>query len=170
MELINKLNELNKNNNLTQEEILKITSKENLFFLLMESKQNTPVYNSVYQLFEELRKNIFEKGEMNIFEEYLTIKLVYLKEVYKVDSIILDSLIILLGPVYLDYELENQFFEEDKFYNFLIKRYKEYKADNELSILKMLNSLDFGSLKLDLKELEGVFEEFKRFVPKEDLN
>lgn len=169
LELEKSLLGLRDKGNFRKEEIEKITNSEALMFIITEKKMSkNPQYNNIGGLFDSLRETIFEKGGMNIFEEHLTIKLVYFREVYDVPEIILESLVLLKGPVLLDYELEKNFIEEDDFYRFFMKRYQDFKQNNELTILKMLNAWsNMDNLSLDMEKLQGVLGEFKKYIPEE---
>lgn len=161
MELITQLHDLQKNNLFNSEEISKVITKEELFNIINEAMKNTPQMNNLYSLFDQVREIMFDQGDMNIFEEFLTIKYFYLNSAYGVDTIVLDSIMQLVGPVALDYELESRFLDND-LYNFYVKRYLQFKQNNELTVLKMLNRIDFNQLKLEGEELQKVFAELQK--------
>lgn len=166
--VIIKLNDIKEKNIFSVEEINKITNQEELVFIIKNAIETTaPEYNNknLFFLFETLRENIFEQGGMNIFQENIILKIIYLKELYNIDSIIFESLIVLKGFLLLDYELEKDFLEKDNFYQFFLKRYNEFKKDNELTILKMLNMIsNIEDLPDNIEELQGVFNNLKQLV------
>ena len=169
MELITQLKELQEKNLFDAANISQYTNQEELLFNLRDAVVDTPNYEGLYDLFELIRENTFENGGVNVFQEYLSIKLVYFKQVYDFDSILMQSLITLMGPVKLDFILEKDFLQNDEFYSFFIKRYEDFKHNNELSILKMLKDFDFGKLSIDSDQLMSALGEIQKYIPKEDL-
>lgn len=170
MELIKQLEDLQNNNQFDKEHISEIINEDALLLKLREKIISiTPQYNTLYDLFEIIRNNAFEEGGINVFQEYLSIKLVYLQEVYNFDRLFTQALIALIGPVYLDFIIDNDFLAEDTFYKFFMKRYEDFKHNNELSILKMLKELDFSKLSVDNEQLLSVLGDIQKYIPKEDL-
>lgn len=164
-ELVKKLETLKRKDNFKRENILNITTIEDLFFIVTERKMSEEAdYSNLYDLFDLLRERTFDKGGINVFEEYLTLKIVYFREVYNLPSIILEALMVLIGPVKLDFELEKNYLEDDEFYSFFIKRYEDFKHNNELTILKMLNMYNMEDLKADQEQLQGAIEQLKKYV------
>lgn len=170
MELINQLKELQKNNQLNAAEINKVTDVEGLFFIINEAiLTEAKNYNNLYLVFEEIR-NLAEKEKgLNIFSENLIIKFYYFMNLYGVDRIIFDSLVELLGPVYLDFELENRFMDDD-FSKYYFKRYREFKQDSELSLYRILNAMDVKGLKVEGDELKQQYEEMRKLLNIEGLD
>lgn len=164
-ELIHQLETLKRKNNFNNKSILEIASIEQLRFLITEAVMSEEAdYSNLYDLFDLLRDRTFEKGGINVFEEYLTLKIVYFREVYNLPSIILEALMVLIGPVRLDFELEKNHLKDDEFYSFFIKRYEDFKRNNELTILKMLNMYNMEDLKADQEQLQGAIEQLKKYV------
>lgn len=161
MELITQLHDLQKKDLFNAEEIGKFANIEELFNIIHEVMKNPPQMNNLYSLFDQVREIMFNQGDMNIFEEFLTIKYFYLNSAYELDIIVLDAIMQLVGPVALDYELESRFLDND-LYNFYAKRYLQFKQNNELTVLKMLNRIDFNQLKLEGEELQKVFTELQK--------
>lgn len=162
--MINNLKILQKQNKLNKEEILAITSKEELIFTLRENMFKNAELNNLYTYFQELRELIIEKEGINIFEEHLSIKFFYLQTVYGVEEVILYALLELLGPVFLDYVLETEILNEDNFYNYYLTKYKEYKSDNQMTIFKLLSKLDIGDLKIAQEDLDEAMKELKKYA------
>lgn len=165
-ELLQKLKDLQKIGEFNEEKIRELTNEDQIMFLITEKTVlNKPQYNNLGGLFDSLRETIFEKGGMNIFEEHLTIKLVYFREIYGVDEVLLQAAIVIMGPVYLDYKLEQNFTGEDDFYKYFMKRYQDHKMNNELTILKMLNIWsNMDDLAANLEKFQGATEELKKYV------
>lgn len=165
MELINNLKALLEENKFNKEEILKITSSEDLFFILFEAVQTKEKeYNNLFNVFEEIRNLAEENRGMNIFSENLTLKFYYFSFVYGIDSIILNSLLEILGPVYLDFELEKRFIKEDEFAQFYFKRYREFRQDSELSLYRILEKMDVNALKLEGEEIQTQFAKMRNIL------
>lgn len=161
-ELIKQLQELKDNGKLSKENVLALTNIENLFYIISEKKKtNTPNYNNLYSVFDEIRTISIEQEGMNIFEEFLTLKYFYLEYVYSIENVLLDSLMTILGPVLLDYELDNKFLKEDDFFEFYITRYNQFKQNNEFSMLKLINSFKLEDLRLEGANLQSVIQELK---------
>lgn len=157
--ILNKLEELERQNNLEKENILQQMSKEDLIFLLTEQMAQEPNYNNLYGYFEELREITIEKNGINIFEESLNLKFFYLNNVYGVPDILMIALLKVLGPVVLDYYLEEEFLKDDKFFKYYLAKHKEYKQSNEITIFKLLEKFDLGLLSEEAKKLEFIGEE-----------
>lgn len=165
MELINNLKALLEENKFNKEEILKITSSEDLFFILFEAVQTKEKeYNNLFNVFEEIRSIAEENRGMNIFSENLTLKFYYFSFVYSIDSIVLNSLLEILGPVYLDFELEKRFIKEDEFAQFYFKRYREFRQDSELSLYRILEKMDVNALKLEGEEIQTQFAKMRNIL------
>lgn len=163
MELEKKLHQLKAKNELDVIHIEEITNVDELFFRMIEVLGSSkPNYRMLYSIFDGIRELMFEQGDLNVFEEFLTIKYAFLEEVYNLDTIILDAILVLIGPVALDFELEERVFKEDEFFNFILQRYNHFKQNNELTVLKLLNSLDISQLQFEGKELQGVIEDLKK--------
>ena len=162
MELVQQLMDLKKNNDFNKDAILKITTVEMLFYKVLEIKMSKePNYNNLYSLFDTVRDIMFDNAGINIFEEFITIKYYYLNSMFEVDTILLDALLEIIGPVLLDYELERQFFKDDEFYAFYLNRYNQFKQNNELTVLKIMNRIDLKSFKLEGEELQKTLAELK---------
>lgn len=163
MNILESLTELEKSGNFNKEGILSSgIDAEALFFMVSELvANNSPEYDDLFPVFEELREVELKKGKLNIFEEYLTIKINYLQTVYKVNPLILNALAHLVGIVYLDFEFGERYFNDDKFFTFYIKRFNEFKHSNEITALKILNNLDLDSLHTEGEQLNKLIEELQ---------
>jgi hypothetical protein len=161
MELLKQLHALKNEDKFSKEEISQITSVEALFFVVTEAKQNKPNYTNLYSLFEQIRDIMIEQQGFNVFEEFLTIKYFFLESAYNLDTITLDALLRLLGPVELDYELEERYFSNDKFYKYYLERYNQFKHNNELTIFKLLDSLNISDLSVEGEKLEEAVGQLK---------
>lgn len=161
MELIKKLEELQVQQKFNKEEILKITSTDELIALVREQIFQEPNNNALYRFFDDLRETIIEKEGLNIFEEDLILKFFYFEKVYNIKEIVLYALMEVWGPVLLDYKLEREILDEDDFFQFYIKKYNQFKTNNEFTIFKLLKSLDINDLKLEQAELEQLIKKLE---------
>lgn len=147
MELITNLKNLKNQDLLNKDEILKITNQESILFYIREKfLNNQPNYASLYSVFDEIREILIESKDFNTFNEFLILETNYLNLVYNIDVVLIEALIYITSPVYTDYILLNDFLSQDKFYEFYLNRYSSFKQNNELSIMKMFNSLDVSLL------------------------
>lgn len=164
MELLKQLQELQEKNLFNGMNILEVTNTEELMFIITEkSFEKEGKLNNLYSYFEELRAMKIKEGGLNIFQEHLTLKYFYLVNVYLIEEIIMDALLHLIGPVELDYLLE-EVLEEDKRFKHYMKRYTEFKNDNEVTIFKLLNQLDIGELNMEVGELGDVMKQLQEFA------
>lgn len=165
MELLKQLQDLEQQKKLTEEELLKITSTEELKLLLEElMSAGKGDRNNLLSFFDELRELTIKDSGMNIFQEHLTLKFFYLKQVYGVEEVCLYSLMELMGPVVLDYYLETEVVNDDKFYLYYVNKYQEYKNNNEFTIFKLLDRLDIKDLKLEGEELQKLVDNMAKLA------
>lgn len=165
MELIKELHILKEQDKLNVDELNRITSPQNLFFIITEAMlTGKKEYNNLYSLFEEIRAISIEQGGINIFEEFLTLKYFYLESVFGLDTVVLDALMSFIGPVALDYELEKRFLKEDDFYQYYLTRYNQFKQNNEFSMLKLIDSLKIDDLQIEGDKLEELIQEMKNMT------
>lgn len=165
MELQKQLQELMEQKTLSPETILALTTKENLLFLLAEAKNSERGdFNDLYSFFDDLRANSIKESGMNIFQEHLTIKFFYIQKIYKLDEVYMYALMHLMGPVMLDYYLETEILNDDAFYAYYIKRYNEYKTNNEFTIFKLLDRLNINDLKLEGEELQKLVDKMSELA------
>lgn len=162
MELIKQLEELNNKNNFTREEVVKICTPEDIFFLLQEKTQGEPNYLALYDIFEDIRLHVLEtETSLNIFEEHLILKIYFLNQAYDISTLVLNALTLLIGPVLADYQLENRFFKDNEFAKYYFGRYQEYKQNNELNIFRLIKDMDVSTMTKQGEQLDSLFSEMK---------
>ena len=162
MTLIESLKSLQESKKFTKEELLAITNVEELFYeILGKTVNETPNYENLYGVFDDIHERMYETN-YNVFQEYLNLKYYYLVEVYSVDLVVLTSLMEIIGPVALDYELEKRFFLEDDFYKFYLGRYDQFRRNNEFSIYKLVKSMNINDLKVEGEELNKTVRDLKK--------
>ncbi len=121
-------------------------------------------YNHVYDVFEIIRNGMLDDNmDTNVFYENAALKVYYLERVYKIEEILLHAAMHVLGPVWFDFSFE-ELLSEDDFYQFYIKRHKEYKQNGEATIYKLVKSLDFSELNLSQAELEEAVADLKNLT------
>ena len=147
MELITNLENLKNQDLFNKEEVLKIVDQDTLLFYIREKFLSQKAnYSSLYSVFDEIREILIESKDFNIFNEFLILETNYLNLVYGIEVVVIEALIHITSPVYTDYILATDFLSQDKFYGFYLDRYNSFKQNNELSIMKMFNSLDVNLL------------------------
>lgn len=167
MELIKELELLEKDGKLNIHEVSKLTSVDQLMFLIKEQVVVAiPDYTKLYNVFEELREVRYAEA-FNVFQESLNLKYYYFNSVYGVNIIVLNAILLFIGPVALDYELE-EILADNKFYKFYIKRYEDFVKNNEYSVYRLITdlvkNLDIQELVKNNEELQSTIKELEKKI------